>query len=264
MKPQLDANFEWIDAAGGRALACRPLAAHASHLFTTRAWALGSARAADDVVAWSAVAEALDVPETHLIRMRQVHGASVVVKRAGTRSDCRDRPSADIIISDDPAVAIAIQTADCVPLLIVDARLGAVAAAHAGWRGLAANAPGVTVRSMIDQFGSDPRSLVVAIGPSISAARYEVGDEVRARFESAFDGESIARWFPRATRPAHWQCDGWTAAADQLQAAGVPRESIFASKLCTAEHRDLFCSYRRDGTQAGRMAAAIRARARAE
>ena len=260
MKPQLAQDFEWMDLSGGRALVCRPLAAHAPHLFTTRGWALGSPDASDQSEAWAAVASALDVPTSCLIRTRQVHGAAVVVRRHGVQSAGDDRLPADIIVSDDPCIAVAIQTADCVPMLLADIKTGAVAAAHAGWRGLAAGVPRVAVRAMHENFGSDPRDLLVALGPSISAPRYEVGGEVRAQFERGFDADSIDRWFPKETRSDHWEFDGWSAAVDQTVSSGVPRDRIHIVSLCTSEHANLLCSYRRDGKLAGRMAAAIRAR----
>jgi hypothetical protein len=190
--------------------------------------------------------------------MRQVHGASVLVKRAGEPA-AKARAEADIAISDDPDIAMAIQTADCVPLLLADRATGAVAAAHAGWRGLAARVPLRTVEAMKTAFGTRPLNLIVAAGPSIGAARYEVGGEVRSRFETEFGAARIAPWFQRPTRPGHFAFDGWASARDQLLEAGVEATAIFMANLCTADHPALFCSYRRDGKGAGRMAAAIRA-----
>jgi hypothetical protein len=193
--------------------------------------------------------------------MRQVHGAAVVVRRAGDapRSAGESLPDADISISNDPSLAVAIQTADCVPLLIADRVTGAVAAAHAGWRGLAAGVPGVTVAALARELGSAPVDLIAAIGPSISAECYEVGQDVRSRFLAAgFSSDQLERWFLPGMRPGHWLFDGGRSARDQLEAAGVHAGSILTSGLCTATHPDLFCSYRRDGAGAGRIAAAIR------
>jgi len=169
------------------------------------------------------------------------------------------RPNADIVVSDDASVALAIQTADCVPLLIADRATGVVAAAHAGWRGLAAGVPGVTVVALTHEFGSAPANLIAAVGPSISAERYEVGEDVRAHFlASGWPAARLERWFPSATRQGHWLFDGWESVRDQLLSAGVPGSSIYSAALCTSANPDLFCSYRRDGKGAGRIAAAIR------
>jgi YfiH family protein len=190
-----------------------------------------------------------------------VHGASVVIRRRdGDRASGRELPEADILISDDPEVALAIQTADCVPLLVADAAHGAVAAAHAGWRGLAAHVPARVVQAMTQEFASRPADLIVAIGPSISGPRYEVGRDVRKRFEEAgFTAGQIARWFVDG-RPQHFHFDGWQSARDQLEAAGVPPSQIHIAGLCTSTYPEVLCSYRRDGTRAGRLAAVIRAR----
>ncbi len=260
MKPQPSGGFEWVQGAGGLALVCRALQPYAGHLFTTRAWALGSRAQARDED-WQAVAAALDVEPARLARMHQVHGAAVVVRRAGDtpRSAGDPLPDADILISDDPSLALAIQTADCVPLLIADRVSGAVAAAHAGWRGLAAGVPGVAVAALARELGSTPADLIAAIGPSISAERYEVGEDVRARFlAGGFSAGEIARWFRPGARPGHWLFDGWQAASDQLASAGLDAAQIHSSGLCTATYPDLFCSYRRDGAGAGRIAAAVR------
>ncbi|MDO8794255.1 MAG: peptidoglycan editing factor PgeF [Vicinamibacterales bacterium] len=210
-----------------------------------------------------------------IVRAHQVHGADLLIRRAGDplRAALAD---ADIIVSNDPTVAIAIQVADCVPILIADRRTGAVAAAHAGWRGLAAGVPRVTVEALAHEFGSRPADLIAAAGPSIGACCYEVGPDVRRRFEEARWPESTtSRWFftrPQPTmgnpsmaglrtepRPGHWYFDSGRATSDQLESAGVPRDQIFVAELCTASHPRALCSYRRDGAAAGRIAGAITA-----
>jgi YfiH family protein len=160
---------------------------------------------------------------------------------------------------------------------MADERTAAVAAAHGGWRGLAAGVPSAAVAALAREFGSRPSDLIAAIGPSVGACCYEVGTEVRDRFEAAGFGRGrIARWFrteppsssrnpsmpgiPRLLRASHWFFDGWSAARDQLEEAGVPAARIFVAELCTASHPDTMCSYRREGSAAGRMAGAIRSR----
>jgi hypothetical protein len=260
MLPKPNDGFAWVQAAAGPALVCRALQPFADHLFTTRAWALGSAPGPDTGSAWEEVARALGLDPSHLVRAHQVHGAAVVVRRRAGATDPASFPDADILVSDDGRLALAIHTADCVPLLMADRRTGAVAAAHAGWRGLAARVPAVAVEALTREFGSRPADLVAAIGPSIGAARYEVGADVRACFEASGCAQ-LARWFADADRPLHWHFDGWQSARDLLEAAGVPAAQIHAAGLCTASHPDLLCSYRRGGTSAGRVAGAIRPRA---
>ena len=273
MKPQTSGGFEWVQAAGGPALVCSALRPLADHLFTTRAWALGSpaGAAAENR---QPIATSVGVDEAHLVRLRQVHGAAVVIRRAGDPLPA-SRPEADIVVSNDRALALAIQTADCVPLLIADRRTGAIAAAHAGWKGMAAGVPRVTVAALAREFGGVPADLIVAAGPSIGACCYEVGADVRDAFRRAgFADELLARWFleqpqPTARNPSmpglsaarradHWFFDGWTATRYQLEEAGIPAAQIHAADLCTASHPDTLCSYRRDGSPAGRLAAVIR------
>ena len=268
--PQPDAAFAWVRSPAGWGLVCRPLEPFARHVFTSRSWLLGLALEADG---WQEVAEAVGTDPARLLRVRQVHGADVLVHLPG-RPPAPVAP-ADIIVGGDAAMAFAIQTADCVPLLIADRRTGAVAAAHAGWRGTALRVAAAAVNAMTNGLGSRPPDLLAAVGPSIGPCCYQVGAEVRERFAHAgLHADELARWF--ATAPSHLPAnppmvglsgrltpggpflDLWTATRDQLAAAGVPRGQIFAAQLCTASHGDLFCSYRRDGKAAGRLAAVIR------
>jgi len=254
-------EFEWRATSAGPALVCRPLDRYAPHLFTTREWRLGTSAVDHREAGWHDVADAVHVDPARLARAHQVHGHAVVIRRRGDADGERPPlPDADILISNDSSTALAIQTADCVPLLLADRRTGAVAAAHAGWRGLAAGAPRAAVRAMHDAFGTTPADIVAAIGPSISAANYEVDAAVRSAFAAAGATDpQLETWFLAGRRPDHWQFDGWRSAVDQLADAGVPRAAVHVAGLCSFEHRQL-CSYRRDGTGAGRMAAAIRAR----
>lgn len=273
MTPQPSDTFEWVQAGGGAALRCRALNGLADHLFTTRAWRLGFPARDVDGEGWGEVAAAMAVDPADLARLHQVHGASAIVVDRGARAPW---PPADIHATGDASVALAVQTADCLPILLADPRTGAVCAAHAGWRGLAARVPEVAVGALARQFGARPSDLIVAIGPAIGACCYEVGLDVRDAFRAAAFGDAaLARWFydepqPTAINPTlpslsgpprrdHWFFDGVAAARHQLEQARVPPDHIHVAALCTASHPALFCSYRRDGTPAGRMAGAIRA-----
>lgn len=262
-----------MQGPGGPALVCRALEPIASHLMTTRPWTLGSAPREEERPAWDQIAHAMGAP---LVRARQVHGADILVRRAGDPA-AGTVPAADIIVSNDPIVAAAIQTADCVPLLLADRRTGAVAAAHAGWRGLAAGVPRTAVGALGREFGSRPADLVAAAGPSIGACCYEVGADVRLRFmEAGFAQTTLDQWFFAQAQPTprnpsmaglratprrdHWYFDSGRSTRDQLESAGVPPGQVFVADLCTASHPGVLCSYRRDGAGAGRLAGVIRAR----
>ena len=170
-------------------------------------------------------------------------------------------PKADILVTDGPTVALAVQAADCVPVLMADRRSGAVAAVHAGWRGTAAGAAPAAVAALAREFGTRPGDLVAAQGPSIGPCCYVVGDELVEAFRASGFGREVDRWFARDETGA-LRLDLWAANRDQLAACGVPAAAIHGSGLCTANHPEWFASYRRDGPGTGRIAAVIRARAR--
>jgi YfiH family protein len=268
--PVPDGAFEWRDTAWGTALVCTALEPFARHLFTTRPWALGLTRDAGSA-AWGDVAAALDRPYGALVRLKQVHGHDTVFADDVPNETI---PPGDIVMGRDAARVLAVQAADCVPMLIADRRTGAVAAAHAGWRGLAEKVPQLTVEQICARFGCDPADLLVACGPSIGACCYEVGPELRDGFvEAGSDSGCADAWFSRTAasspsnpampgirgdgRPGHWFFDGWQCVRDQLVSAGVRPADVFVARLCTASHPHLLCSYRRDGPTAGRIAGAI-------
>ena len=264
--PALPDSFVWIDAAWGPALQCTPLGAIAPHLFTTRHLALSSQ---ED---WSRVAQAVGAKDVRTLT--QVHGRNVHVIRSpeGLRhnvgqgfSPAAQRPEADVLVSDDPEMAIAVRAADCVPILIADPTTRAVAAVHAGWRGTAAGAATAAVDALAREFGARPSDLVAAIGPSIGPCCYEVGSELVDAFAAAGHARHLVdRWFPAPPpgRSAYGRgklhLDTWGANRDQLILAGVEEQNIYTCGLCTADNLNLFPSYRAEKDRAGRLAAVIR------
>jgi polyphenol oxidase len=257
--PAIPASFVWTTERWGAALRCEPLAVLAPHLFTTRHLQLSS------ITDWWRVADALRV--RRIMTLTQVHGRGVVVVRKGV-STPRGRPEADIVVSNDPEVAVAVRAADCVPLLMADARTGAVAAVHAGWRGTAAGAATAAVGALTREFGSQPDDLVVAIGPSIGPCCYQVGSELVDAFAAAGHARHlIDRWFlttppaAGAIEPSPLRLDVAGANYDQLRLAGVAEQNIHRVDLCTAMHLDVLTSFRVEKDRAGRLAAAITARA---
>jgi YfiH family protein len=188
--------------------------------------------------------------------MRQVHGIDVTV------ADCAPAgpdawPEGDLLVTERDDAALAIRTADCVPILLVDPHRRVVAAVHAGWRGTALGAAVHVVSLLEERYDVAAEHLVAAIGPSIGPDRYEVGPDVPQGFARRFDSSLVDRWCPRIGE-ARFRLDLWQANHDQLVMAGVPSSQVHIAGLCTATHADVFHSYRVDGARAGRMVAGIR------
>ena len=250
------APFDWTSTPWGPALVCEPLQPLALHVFTARGLDIPHA---DNGTGWPALAEYLSVEPARVWRVRQVHGVTVHTDDVAACDGMW--PEGDLIATDRTDVALAIRTADCVPLLYADARTGAVAAVHAGWRGTVAGAPVRMVEALARRFGSRPEDLVVAIGPSIGPEAYEVGEDVVDAFAAAWPADvTRGTWWTAGTSPGKFLIDLWTITRDQLGRAGVRPEHLHLAGLCTATHADVFHSYRVHGPAAGRMVAAIRRR----
>ncbi len=173
--------------------------------------------------------------------LHQVHG-TVVVHSGSTEFDA-GAPDADAIIANRCGDICVVQTADCLPLLLCSLDGTEIAAAHAGWRGLADGIIEATVAAM----STLPADLMAWFGPAISQAAYEVGDEVRERFELAGgsdDGSFVANDRGR------WQADLYRLARARLRKIGI--EAVHGGGLCTFSDAERFYSYRRDG-KTGRL-----------
>jgi YfiH family protein len=248
------APFSWIDTPWGAALSCDAMRPYARHLFSARGLDMPHADHGDG---WASLAGWLGVEPSQVWRMRQVHGITVHTEDVAPCDGAW--PEGDLLATTRNDVALAVRTADCVPLLYADRRTGAVAAVHAGWRGTVAGAAPHMVDVLGSRFGSRPSDLVVAIGPCIGPEAYEVGAEVVEAFTSTWPSDAARGtwWMPRAT-PGKFLLDLWTITRDQLAGAGVSPEHIHLAGLCTATHADVLESYRVHGAAAGRMVAAIR------
>lgn len=170
--------------------------------------------------------------------LKQVHGTRVI-----HLDDWHPDIEADAAWTDRPHQVLAIQTADCLPVLLADREGGLVAAAHAGWRGLA----GGVLSALVAGLPLPARRLEAWLGPAIGQAAFEVGPEVRAEFVAA--DAAFAHAF-RPGRADRWQADLKSIAAAQLRAAGVL--AVQDCGLCTHADPERFFSYRRDAV-CGRM-----------
>jgi YfiH family protein len=181
---------------------------------------------------------------SRLALLKQVHSAVVVQANslAGYIGE------GDALITDTPGTFVGVRTADCVPILIVDARNRAVAAVHAGWRGTVQQIAVRTISEMSARFGTSPGDVWAAVGPAIGRCCYEVGPEVAARF---------AGWWPELAASPRPKVDLAATNVRQLVTAGVPESRIFAGALCTFCMDGAFYSFRRERQAAGRMISAI-------
>jgi len=186
--------------------------------------------------------------------LHQVHGAQVVRLRADAADS--PRPAADAAWTSDPGVACAVLVADCLPVLMALRDGRAVAAAHAGWRGLAAGVLEAAVQALCSGTGAGPGDIVAWLGPCIGPRQFEVGADV-LRACGAQDSPAAAACFDYRPRPdgsPRWLADLPRLARDRLIATGV--SSISEAGLCTVEAASRFFSFRRDGVT-GRHGAAI-------
>ena len=170
---------------------------------------------------------------------KQVHGNTVarVDERGG-----RFAAGADVLVTQAPGVGLAIFTADCLALTLCDEEAGALAVAHAGWRGTARDVPGVAVNAVCE-LGARPERLRVTIAPSIGPCCYEVDEPVTRELSAAFP-DLWTRWVTPA-RPGHVMLDLWRANEDLLARAGVDPARIENARTCTACHREHLYSYRK-------------------
>jgi hypothetical protein len=187
------------------------------------------------------VAAALSLP-SEPVWLSQVHGTRVA------EVDSESEPAAaDAAVSRQRGRVLAIQVADCMPVLFASIDGAVVAAAHAGWRGLSAGVLEAAVAAM----QVEPRRILAWLGPAIGAEHFEVGEEVRSAFV-AHDPHSADALVGNAR--GRWQCDLLQLARRRLAQLGVGHVS--AANLCTYAARDRCFSYRRDG-RTGRMSALI-------
>ncbi|MDE0331022.1 MAG: peptidoglycan editing factor PgeF [Nitrospinae bacterium] len=195
--------------------------------------------------------EAADFPAGRLVEVKQVHGCEV---RIADRISPGERACGDALITNASGLGLAVQTADCIPVLIADVRQTAAAAVHAGRKGVAGGVLPATIERMREEYGCDPKDMRAALGPAISGDCYEVGEECLPPFR-----ERHRNWRDFATPlgQGKWLLDLPQAARFQLASAGVPESRIGAPGPCTFSESSRFFSYRRDGPPTGRLLSAI-------
>jgi len=204
------------------------------------------------------VCEALGLDPARIVAGRQVHGHNAVVvgeedRGRGAYSPDGAFPDTDILLTAVKGVVLTSFYADCVPLYFLDPVAGAVALAHAGWRGTVQEVGAECIRAMAAAFGSRPGDLLAVIGPSAGSCCYEVDEPVRAEFSRVFP-QWPGLFVPRG--PGRWLLDLKEANRRTLVACGMLPGRIEVSDLCTVCRPELFFSYRACGAT-GRMASLV-------
>ncbi|HTX16684.1 MAG TPA: peptidoglycan editing factor PgeF [Candidatus Baltobacteraceae bacterium] len=220
---------------------------------------------------------ALGAEKMRVMTLRQFH--SDLVHRVDQPQGDVEAPRADALFTRERGVVLAVQTADCIPILLADPKQRAVGAIHSGWRGTLHRIAAKALGRMQMEFGTRPEDVIAALGPGIGRCCYEVGSDVAREFHSQFpearewfdgpfdalaSGENDPNWLPWLTMrppghpppPSRVHLDLIAANRAILAGAGVPLRQIATSDLCTACRTDLFFSYRRE-RKTGRLMAAI-------
>jgi hypothetical protein len=192
------------------------------------------------------LAEAVGFDVASLHTVSQVHGDAVLrVDEAPASLALRTRGEADAVWTSRPGAAVAIRTADCVPILIADPEGRRVSAVHSGWRGTDSKIAARAVEALVAD-GARPERLVAAIGPHIRLCCYQVSEDLARRFQQRFD-EGTA-----VLEDGHWHLDLARAVRRTLVEAGIPEDRIDLLRDCTSCDAERYFSHRRDNGMTGR------------
>ncbi|MCD7885304.1 MAG: peptidoglycan editing factor PgeF [Lachnospiraceae bacterium] len=204
------------------------------------------------------IADAVGFPCDRMVFSDQTHTTNV---REVTRKDCgkgtlfeRDYQDVDGLVTNEPGVVLTTFYADCVPLYLVDPVHRAIGLSHSGWKGTVYDIACVTVEKMQGTYGTDPASVIAAIGPSICQDCYEVGEDVVSQFREHYP-ESVWPLLFRPNRNDRFQLNLWEACRINMQNAGIRSENIFVTDLCTCCNPDVLFSHRASHGKRGNLAA---------
>ncbi|MFN8005636.1 MAG: peptidoglycan editing factor PgeF [Terriglobia bacterium] len=196
-----------------------------------------------------------DVP---LFTARQIHSDDILTIKDRTLPN--RAPEGDALVTRLSGVLLGIQSADCLPIIVIDPSRKVIAAIHGGWRGLLKRIVVKTVKQMEEEFSTNPADILAVIGPGIGPCCYEVGEEIIQSFsESCAGGISFSRDFPstRPGKPTSKALDLSAVGTHQLLEGGVLSQHIFNSEFCTSCRTDLFFSHRAESGKTGRFMGVI-------
>ena len=240
------------------------------HCFTTRAGGVSkgifdslnlSFTRGDDESAvmenYDRLAAALDTRKEQFVCTDQTHTTNVI--RVG-KEDCgygvtRQKPYTDVdgLVTDEPGVVLSTFFADCVPLYFVDTVNRAIGLSHSGWRGTVGRMGQRTLEKMATEFGTNPKNVVAAVGPSICQDCYEVSKDVAKEFIKEFSGHADEILINKGN--GKYQLDLWKTNEIVLIEAGVKKENIAVTNICTCCNPDLLFSHRASKGKRGNLGA---------
>ena len=198
------------------------------------------------------IAKAIGVRAENMTYTNQTHTTNVAVVEAKDRG--KRFMETDGMVTNVPEICLVTFYADCVPLFFVDPVHRAIGLSHSGWRGTVGKMGKVTVERMREEYGTDPAQVVAAIGPSICQDCYEVSEDVIEKFRENFDKALWPELFYEKA-DGKYQLNLWRANQAVLAEAGVPRENIAVTNLCTHCNPDILFSHRSTGTARGNLSA---------
>ena len=214
---------------------------------------------ADVLENFTRMADALGVERDRMVVSYQTHTTNVrrVAREDEGKGVIRERDyrNVDGLITDVPGITLVTFYADCVPLYLVDPVHHAIGLSHSGWRGTVRRMGQVTMDAMKEAFGTRPEDVTACIGPSICRDCFEVGEEVAEAFADAFDPKYRDALYRANAKPGKYQLDLWKANEIIFQEAGVPKEQIHTTNICTMCNSDYLFSHRRVGEERGNLAA---------
>ena len=198
------------------------------------------------------IAKAIGVRAEDMTYTNQTHTTNVAVVEAKDRG--KRFMETDGMVTNVPGICLVTFYADCVPLFFVDPVHRAIGLSHSGWRGTVGKMGKVTIERMREEYGTDPAQVVAAVGPSICQDCYEVSVDVIEKFRENFDKDLWPELFYEKA-DGKYQLNLWRANQAVLAEAGVPRENIAVTNLCTHCNPDILFSHRSTGTARGNLSA---------
>jgi YfiH family protein len=197
------------------------------------------------------LAEKLMIKPEQLVFPRQTHTNAVADISNIPESEIKET---DALVTNKTGICLCVQTADCVPILLYDTVNGVIAAVHAGWRGTVKKIAEIAVQKMVQNYSSNPKNIIAAIGPSISPDIYEVGNEVVEEVKKSFSYDDILL---NKNSSGNFHLNLWEANRQILLETGLTEKNIEILGECSFTQTSKYFSARKEGMDTGRMVSGI-------